>query len=135
MKRITVFLIAAVTSATAFAAAAGQDQSQGPRQPQPQPRAAARVVKPPKKFNRVTKPVPDQYIVVLNEEALNRGVAEAAAGLARSYGGTVGFVYQSAIKGFSIRMTEAAAVALSRNPLVVYVEEDAEGSLTQTTIP
>jgi hypothetical protein len=133
MKRITFLLIAAMASAVACAAAARQSLSQGPRQPQL--RAAARVVKPPKKFNRVTKPVPDQYIVVLNEEALDRGVAEAAAGLARSYGGTVGFVYQSAIKGFSIRMTEAAAVALSRNPLVDYVEEDAQGSLTQTTVP
>jgi hypothetical protein len=133
MKRITFLLIAAMASAVACATAARQSLSQGPRQPQL--RAAARVVKPPKKFNRVTKPVPDQYIVVLNEEALDRGVAEAAAGLARSYGGTVGFVYQSAIKGFSIRMTEAAAVALSRNPLVDYVEEDAEGSLTQTTVP
>jgi subtilisin family serine protease len=57
----------------------------------------------------------------------NGGVADAP-GLARSMvsaaGGQLGFVYEHAIKGFSARLTPAAADAISRNPNVALVEAD-----------
>jgi len=80
---------------------------------------------------RVPHPVPGQYIVTL------RGVGRAdvpavAEGLARRHGGAVGHVYRDALTGFSVRMTDARAQALSRNPQVEAVEEDAVVS-TDTT--
>lgn len=68
------------------------------------------------------KPIPDQYIVVFNN-----GVADAP-GLARRLvtesAGQLGFVYEYAIKGFSARLSPAAAEALARNPNVELVEAD-----------
>ncbi|MEO5589268.1 MAG: S8 family serine peptidase [Gemmatimonadaceae bacterium] len=69
-----------------------------------------------------TDPVADQYIVVFN-----RGVSDAP-GLARAMvngaGGELGFTYQHAIKGFSARLSPAAAQALANNPNVEFVEAD-----------
>ncbi|HEV2801923.1 MAG TPA: S8 family serine peptidase, partial [Pyrinomonadaceae bacterium] len=58
-----------------------------------------------------------------------------AAQLAREHGGKVGFVYQHALRGFSVELSEARAIALSRNPQVEYVEEDVlvEGAAVQTS--
>ncbi|HEV2801258.1 MAG TPA: S8 family serine peptidase, partial [Pyrinomonadaceae bacterium] len=58
-----------------------------------------------------------------------------AAQLAREHGGKVGFVYQHALRGFSVELSEARAIALSRNPQVEYVEEDSlvEGAAVQTS--
>ena len=45
-------------------------------------------------------------------------------------GGKVGFIYETALVGFSIELpNEAAALAISRSPRVKYVEEDARGSI------
>lgn len=67
-------------------------------------------------------PISGQYIVVFN-----RGVADAP-GLARrlvnASGGQLGFTYEHAIKGFSARLSPAAADAISRNPNVEMVEAD-----------
>jgi hypothetical protein len=48
------------------------------------------------------------------------------------YGGNAQHIYQHAIKGFSAEMTEDAAIALSREPQVEYVEEDSEVSIATT---
>ena len=59
--------------------------------------------------------------------ALKPGVADvrgAAASTARQHNGTVGFVYEHALRGFSIRLPAQAAIAVSRNPAVAYVEAD-----------
>src|SRR5919106_172448 len=73
------------------------------------------------------------YVVVLKP-----GIADvpgAAAGLTRAHGGTVGFVYEHALRGFSIRASAQAASAISRNPLVAYVEADQEFTVQAQTIP
>jgi subtilisin family serine protease len=62
------------------------------------------------------------YIVVL--ERGTPDVAGVAARAARAHGGQVGFVYEHALQGFSMRMSPQAAAALARNPNVAYVETD-----------
>jgi subtilisin family serine protease len=58
---------------------------------------------------------------------------DAAAGpLARAHGGSVGYVYEHAINGFSFRGSASAATALARNPRVTLVEADAEVWLDTT---
>jgi subtilisin len=73
------------------------------------------------------------YVVVLKPATANvRGVADD---LARGYGGRVGFVYEHALKGFSIKASPLAATALASNPRVAYVEEDRPRSIHAQTVP
>jgi Tol biopolymer transport system component len=78
--------------------------------------------------------IPNSYIVVFDESVPAARVSAFARQLANAHGGKVGFTYQSALRGFSVEMTEAQAEKLSRNPQIAYVEEDAyvEGASTQT---
>ncbi len=75
---------------------------------------------------------PNKYIVVLNDdvvpgrgagEARRKQVEAAAANLTQQHGGRVGFTYD-ALKAFSVEsLNEQAAIALSRNPQVKFVEQ------------
>lgn len=69
-------------------------------------------------FRRTARKVPGQYIVKLRDET-----ADVDA-LVQRYGGQVRHRYRHALKGFSVRLPEAAAIALSQNPAVELVEED-----------
>jgi subtilisin family serine protease len=85
------------------------------------------------KFRRVDRRVPGQFVVVLTNAAAGaRGRASTADIVAKSlvgtYGGTLRHVFRSALNGFAVRMTEAAAVALSQDPRVAFVEEDGQGT-------
>ena len=69
--------------------------------------------------------IPNRYIVVLRNDV--RDVPGLARGLAAAHGGSVGHVYEAALKGFSISLgSDAAAEAIARNPNVAYVEPDQE---------
>jgi subtilisin family serine protease len=74
--------------------------------------------------------VPGSYIVVLKPGvAAKPGAAGLSASLvaldlAVRHGGTVTHVYEHALSGFAIRLSERAARALARDPRVEYVEED-----------
>lgn len=84
------------------------------------------------KFHRAAKPLRDRYIVVLKRETPSEEVEATTNELLAQHGGNVDHLYTHAIKGFSIQMPEAAAIALSRNPKVEYVEEDSEATLSKT---
>jgi subtilisin family serine protease len=72
---------------------------------------------------QATDAIPGHYIVVLRDGGDD--VATVARQLAAAHGGAVGFVYRSALRGFSIsNMSAQAAAALERNPRVAYVEPD-----------
>lgn len=88
------------------------------------------------KFFTVEDPIESKYIVVLHDEALG-DLNNIAQNLASSYDGTLGFVYGSALVGFSIDIKEANAISLSQEPIVKYVTEDGVVSLsyTQTNAP
>jgi subtilisin family serine protease len=89
------------------------------------------------KFRRIGKPIPNQYIVVLNDDILSSEVASRAAEMARASGGSVGHIYRYALRGFSARMSEVAAIGLSLDPRVEFVEEDGVATVatTQTNPP
>jgi subtilisin family serine protease len=84
------------------------------------------------KLRKVEKSVPGQYIVKLRDDVSASAVASAAADLTNRHGGLVNHLYKHALKGFSIRLPEAAAIALSQDPRVEYVEEDGQVSAVDT---
>jgi hypothetical protein len=82
------------------------------------------------KFLRHAGGIPGQYIVVLDGNVHRERVEAIAAALTRAHGGKVQFVFRSALKGFSVvEMPEEAAVAISNDPRVSYVESDVKGKL------
>jgi subtilisin family serine protease len=85
------------------------------------------------KLLRAERAIPGNYIVVFNEQVSNPH--QAALELMGAYGGSARHVYTSALRGFSVTLPEAAAIALSRDPRVSYVEEDGEVSLVATQTP
>jgi subtilisin family serine protease len=92
------------------------------------------------RFLRVREPLPGRYIVVLAEPpaAAATDVAEVARELSARHGGRVAATYRHALRGFAVEgMSEAAALALSRDPRVRYVEEDgmASGAAVQSSPP
>lgn len=76
--------------------------------------------------------VPNEYIVVLEDDIPASQVAEIAETVARSQNVNLRKVWMDAIKGFYVEMTEAKANALSHHPRVKYVEENATWSLSTT---
>lgn len=82
---------------------------------------------------KTEKALTGRYIVVLDEKALaGAQVGKLSRQLATLHGGSVDRVYTHALHGFSVAMPEAAALALSNDPRVRYVEEDARLSLSTT---
>lgn len=87
----------------------------------------AQGVKP--KFRTVRLPVPEQYGVVLNADAVAEnpgGVRLIANMLAEVHAGVILYYYEHALQGFAIRTSAQLAQRLSEDPLVDWVEEDAE---------
>lgn len=74
--------------------------------------------------------VKGEYIVVLKDDTPFDRVPLIAQGLAKTHGGQLDHVWQHAIKGFFIRLPEQAATALSHDPDVDYVEENAQAFLS-----
>jgi subtilisin len=73
------------------------------------------------------------YIVVLRRSTAN--VPDVAADVARAYGGQPGFIYEHALKGFSVKVSPQAAAAIGSSPLVAYVERDMPRSIHAQTVP
>jgi len=87
------------------------------------------------KLRRVERPIPNQYIVVLNDDIFGSEVASVAGNLSRLHGGVISHVYRYALSGFSLHdIPEAAAVALSEDPRVEFVEENGVGSVDTTQL-
>ncbi len=90
----------------------------------------------PAKFRKHTKAktIANRYIVVLRDDAVNNlardtTVAEIGDSLAAVHGGQIERTYKHALNGYVMEMSEAQALALSQDPRVAYVEEDAEVSV------
>jgi hypothetical protein len=118
MKKFLVVLAAITLCAVAFLSTHVSGQGKG-------------------KFRRNAKAVANQYIVVLNDWAAeprgdNSFVPFVAADLAAAHNGQVDKLFQHSILGFSIRMPEEAALLLSQDPRVNFVEEDGVVSATTT---
>jgi len=73
----------------------------------------------------------ESYIVTFRNDVGN--VSETARQLGASFGGEIGFIYQHALRGFSVRLPAAAAEALARNPMVARVERDGIATASAVT--
>ncbi|HYN85537.1 MAG TPA: S8 family peptidase [Pyrinomonadaceae bacterium] len=94
------------------------------------------------KLRKKANKVPNSYIVVLEDWAAqpageNSFAPVVAEDLAKAHGGKIKHVYKHALLGFSVELPEAAAVALSNDPRVKFVEEDGvvRASATQSNPP
>jgi subtilisin family serine protease len=147
MKSIKIFFIALSVFALALVAVSiptstkgqstvGNETNYPPefsplRTSRPLPRE--RSLTPPGKFIKAQNATPNEYIVVLNDNVVSdkaslgtrrAKIALLASALTRTNGGHIGFIYATALKGFSVNLpNEAAAVAISQNPQVKWVEE------------
>ena len=100
-----------------------------------EPWTSVRASAPADRFLRSDRPVPGQYIVVLKDEAPGGEalhVPEVARTLSERHEGRVDFLYEHALRGFSVRMSEDRARELSEDPRVAYVEEDGRVQLEAT---
>jgi subtilase family serine protease len=86
-------------------------------------------------IRRARQPIPNQYIVVLNEGAEDPG--EFGRLTAAAHGGRALRAYRRALRGFSAQLTPEAAAALAADPRVRFVEEDGvlAASQVQTGAP
>ncbi len=73
------------------------------------------------------------YIVVLKDSA--GAPATVASQQARTFGAKVGFVYSSALKGYSATMRVADVAALRRDARVAYVAADRTVQIQADTLP
>ena len=91
----------------------------------------------PTKFFKTKKPIPNRYIVVLNDDVVSDNaplkvrrarITAIAKRHAKRYRGKYDFIYETALKGYAIQLpNEAAAIAISKLPEVRWVEEDGHG--------
>ena len=82
------------------------------------------------KFRKNEKKIPEQYIVVLNDDV--EDVDAVSDELARGHAGLKEHTYKNAIKGFSVKMSEGMARKLAEDDRVAWVEEDGEASIDTT---
>lgn len=130
VKHSLFVLLAVAVFVSLFAIAPSSSTGQSERAQEVSPQAVG-------KFLRAERPVPNEYIVVLNDLAAGPGgehslVPTVAANLRAIHGGVVKRTFRHALLGFTIRMPEAAARRLSNDPRVAFVEEDSEITLSTT---
>lgn len=111
MKKIAVFLAVAVLSLMIFVSSPRSSNAQKSR------------------ILRVQNKIANQYIVVLDDAVVGEkgqySIAPyIASEMAANYKGKVNHVYQHAINGFAVQMSEREAEALSLDYRVKFIEED-----------
>lgn len=124
--RLIAFLL--ITAISAFVALTGGSASSA---------APSQGNGPDNKFRRARNAVQGQYIVRLKDDIRPEDVDFVANQLLVRHQGTTLGLYRNTIKGFAIQMPEAAAIALSHEPSVAYVQEDGmvRVAATQTNPP
>ncbi|HXF64414.1 MAG TPA: S8 family serine peptidase, partial [Caldilineaceae bacterium] len=84
------------------------------------------------------QPVPNQYIVVFNEVAVESAqaagvsTADAAQALVAQHGGELLYTYDAAIHGFAAALPAEALAAIQADPRVAFVEQDQVISIAVT---
>jgi subtilisin family serine protease len=84
------------------------------------------------KFRKTEKNIPNQYIVVFDDAVSEEEVEALSDELSRGHGGLRDYVYNSAVKGFSVRMGEGMAKKLAEDDRIAWVEEDGEVEVIAT---
>jgi len=70
--------------------------------------------------------IKDEYIVVLSDDVPRDAVPATARALAAQAGGSLKRIWQDAVKGFFIKMTEGQAFGLSHDPKISYIEQNSQ---------
>lgn len=123
MKRFCVLFMSVMLCMVGLVSVRSQEQVSGPKGGKEKELKA--------KFQRKgAEAIPGQYIVVLDESVTGPTGDQSFAGevadtLTMIYGGNIKSIYKHAINGFAVQMTEEQAQALSEDPRVKLVEEDA----------
>lgn len=87
-------------------------------------------------FAASTRAVPGQYIVVFDEGQVASGAVDSEADdLARRHQGLLLATWRHAVRGFVAQMAPARASAMSNDPRVAWIEEDAEINLRAQSNP
>jgi hypothetical protein len=80
--------------------------------------------------------IKDSYLVMIKDSASPRSAAhDTAQALVNQYGGKINAVWQDAVNGFAVTMTDKQARRLAADPRIVHVEQDATVSLAATQSP
>jgi subtilisin family serine protease len=124
--RKTLLLLATLALFLTVLTSSGSRSSAGPA---PRPKG--------QKLHKKEKAIPGSYIVVLDNLAAGEPGPYSQADqitdvLVAAYGGKVKRRYKDALNGYAAEMTEEEALALSEDPRVQFVEEDAEVSINAT---
>lgn len=137
MQRLQIYAIAFVIALLVFPSTASSQTQEPP--PESRPEQSPTPSTPPTKFVKHKKVVPNHYIVVLNDDVVSDDeplevrrarITEIANNHAQAHHGKVYYIYETALKGYSIVLPdEAAAIAISKLPEVKLVEEDAIGEV------
>lgn len=127
MRKTFALLVLAGLCATLFISAPVHSQVRGP----------LKTDRTEGKFIRMQNKIENSYIVVLEDKVVGeRGLFSIspyiASELSVNYNGRLKQVYQHAINGFAVEMTEAEAEALSQDYRVKFVEEDSVVTLDAT---
>jgi subtilisin family serine protease len=132
-RRAFVACVAAIAATLALVPASAQRQSTD---------ALGLRVDRPKMHRKGNLAIAQHYIVVLDMDATGRegnlaATTSTASEMAFRSGGEITNVYSHAINGFSARMSDTQAVALSEDPRVKFVEEDSTmfATITQSNPP
>ena len=91
------------------------------------------VVKPIR-YKDLPTAVKDSYIVVLPTNTSPADTTRIAGELSAKYGGTLGFVYNAGIRGFSVRLTVDKAEQLTAEPEVDYVAQNQTATLDDVQV-
>lgn len=86
------------------------------------------------KVHRTQRKVPNRYIALLYDDTPHN-VTEVISELAERHGSKIVYVYRSVLKGAVLDMSETQARALSRDPRIEGVWEDAIGEATGSVTP
>jgi subtilisin family serine protease len=82
------------------------------------------------KFHKGARSIPGQYIVTYNDDMNRAQIDSTSKALANLHGGRILYIYEDAIKGFAVQMSEKDAIALSQDPRVTSVAEDGYTTVT-----
>ncbi|WP_434443704.1 S8 family peptidase [Lentzea sp. E54] len=84
-------------------------------------------------IQKTGEPVAGSYIVVFKDGASDAPATNAKAfDLARKHGGKVSNTYVASVRGFAVKMDEAAARRLAADPSVAYVQQDGWAHMSDT---
>ncbi|GLW92918.1 S8 family peptidase [Actinokineospora globicatena] len=79
------------------------------------------------------QPIAGSYIVVFKDGASDAPTTNAKAlDLARKHGGKVSNTYVASLRGFAVKLDEAAAKRLAADPSVAYVQQDGVARMSDT---